>query len=111
MKIGSIRENLSFERRVSLTPEIVKKFSKENFEINLQRNYASHLGFEDKEYESLNVNFYEHEEDVIKNSDILTQLNLPKKNVTEKLTERKILIGVLNPYKNKDELSILLDKK
>ena len=65
MKIGSIRENLTSERRVALTPEISKKFIIEGFEINLQKNYATHLGFEDKEYESLNVNFYETEEEVL----------------------------------------------
>ena len=111
MKIGSIREDLSLERRVALTPEIAKKFINEGFEINLQKNYATHLGFEDKEYESLNVNFYENEEEVFKNSEILTQLNLPKKNLTEKLIEKKILIGLLNPYKNKNELNFLVEKK
>ena len=111
MKIGSIREDLSLERRVALTPEIAKKFINEGFEINLQKNYATHLGFEDKEYESLNVNFYENDEEVLKNSEILTQLNLPKKNLTEKLTEKKILIGLLNPYKNKNELNLLVDRK
>ena len=110
MKIGSIREDLTSERRVALTPEISKKFIIEGFEINLQKNYATHLGFEDKEYESLNVNFYETEEEVLKNSDILTQLNLPNKNSTEKLTEKKILIGVLNPYKNKNEINFLVDR-
>ena len=79
MKIGSIREDLSLERRVALTPEIAKKFINEGFEVNLQKNYATHLGFEDKEYESLNVNLYENDEEVLKNSDIITQLNLPKK--------------------------------
>ena len=111
MKIGSIREDLSLERRVALTPEIAKKFINEGFEINLQKNYATHLGFEDKEFESLNVNFYENDEEVLKNSEILTQLNLPKKNLTEKLTEKKILIGLLNPYKNKNELNLLVDRK
>ena len=110
MKIGSIREDLTLERRVALTPEIGKKFINEGFEINLQKNYATHLGFEDKEYESLNVKFYETEEEVLKNSDILTQLNLPNKNLTEKLTEKKILIGVLNPYKNKNEINFLVDR-
>ena len=111
MKIGSIREDLSLERRVALTPEIAKKFINEGFEINLQKNYATHLGFEDKEYESLNVNFYENDEEVLKNSEILTQLNLPKKNLIEKLSEKKILIGLLNPYKNKNELNLLVDRK
>ena len=111
MKIGSIKEDLSLERRVALTPEIVKKFTNEGFEINLQKDYAIHLGFDDKKYENSGVNFYEKAEDVVKNSEILTQLNLPRKNLIEKLTAKKILIGVLNPFKNKDELNFLVSNK
>ena len=111
MKIGSIKEDLSFERRVALTPEIANKFKDNGFEIHLQKNYATHLGFEDKDYESSNAKFYDQEEDVIKNSDIFTQLNLPKKKITEILSEEKTLIGVLNPYQNKNELSVLVNKK
>ena len=111
MKIGSIKEDLSFERRIALTPEIAKKFKDNGFEIHLQKNYAIHLGFEDKDYESSNAEFYDQEEDVIKNSDILTQLSLPPKKITEILSEEKTLIGVLNPYQKKDELSALVNKK
>ena len=111
MKIGSIKEDLSFERRIALTPEIAKKFKDNGFEVHLQKNYAIHLGFEDKDYESSNAEFYDQEEDVIKNSDILTQLSLPSKKITEILSEKKTLIGVLNPYQKKDELSALVNKK
>ena len=51
MRIGSISENLSSERRVSITPEIAKKFIKEGFSLNLEKNYANHLGYNDKFYE------------------------------------------------------------
>ena len=50
MKIGSIIENHEIERRVAITPEIAKKFINNGFEINIQKNYASHLGFEDEDY-------------------------------------------------------------
>ena len=43
MKIGSIREDLSLERRVAITPEIAKKFIKEGFEINLQKKNMQHI--------------------------------------------------------------------
>ena len=37
MKIGSISENLNFEKRIAITPEIAKKFIENGFEINLQK--------------------------------------------------------------------------
>ena len=62
MKIGSITENLESEKRVAITPEIAKKFIDNGFEVNLQKNYAKHLGFDDKDYEAVNVKDFNDEE-------------------------------------------------
>ena len=110
MKIGSIIENLDLEKRVAITPEIAKKFINNGFEINLQKNYAKHLGFEDKDYENVKVKFFENEKLVLENSEILAQLNLPSKSFLED-TENKTIIGVLNPYQNKEELDKLVQRK
>ena len=111
MKIGSIIENLDLERRVAITPEIAKKFISNGFEINLQKNYAKHLGIEDKDFEELNVKFFENEKLVIENSEILAQLNLPSKSTLGNMDQNKIIIGILNPYQNKEELDELVKKK
>ena len=110
MKIGSIIENLDLEKRVAITPEIAKKFINNGFEINLQKNYAKHLGFEDKDYENVKVKFFENEKLVLENSEILAQLNLPSKSFLED-TENKTIIGVLNPYQNKEKLDKLVQRK
>ena len=48
--IGSVKEDLSVEKRVSITPEIVKKFTDLGFSINLEKKYAEHLGINDEDY-------------------------------------------------------------
>ena len=111
MKIGSIIENLEAEKRVAITPEIAKKFIDNGFELNLQKHYAKHLGFKDKEYEALNVKIFQDEKSVIDNSEILVQLNLPSKNFLDFLNQNKTLVGVLNPYQNQKELNELIKKK
>ena len=111
MIIGSIKEDINAESRVAITPEIAKKFISNGFKINLQKNYANHLGFEDKDYEIANVKILENEKLVIENSEILTQLNLPSKSFLDIISQNKTLIGVLNPYKNRKELDDLLTKK
>ena len=111
MIIGSIKEDINAESRVAITPEIAKKFISNGFKINLQKNYAKHLGFEDKDYEIANVKILENEKLVIENSEILTQLNLPSKSFLDIISQNKTLIGVLNPYKNRKELDDLLTKK
>ena len=110
MKIGSIIENLDLERRVAITPEIAKKFISNGFQVNLQKNYAIHLGFDNKEYEALNVKILDDEKLVLENSEILAQLNLPNKSFLEKIDQSKSIIGLLNPYQNREKLDELVKK-
>ena len=111
MKIGSILENLNFEKRVAITPEIAKKFIDKGFEVNIQKNYAAHIGFKDEEYRAVNANILETEKLVIEKSEILAQLGLPTKSILENISSNKTLVGVLNPYQNKAELDRLVEKK
>ena len=111
MKLGSIKEDIKIEKRVAITPEIAKKFIDSGFEVNLEKNYANHLGFEDKAYEILNVNILDNKELVLERSEIIAQLNLPSKSTLEILDQNKTLIGVLNPYLNSEELNNLVKKK
>ena len=111
MKIGSIKENFDFEKRVSITIEIAKKFIDNGFEINLQKNYAGHLGFNDKDYEAVGVKILENEKSVLENSEILAQINLPSKSLLDNISNNKTLVGVLDPYQNKKGLDELVKKK
>ena len=111
MKIGSIVENLDLEKRVAITPEIAKKFVSNGFEVSLQKDYAKHLGFDDKDYEAVDVKILENEKSVFENSEIIAQLNLPTKSSLDTLSQNKTLVGILNPYQNKEELSELAKNK
>ena len=102
MKIASISEDKKIEKRVSITPEIAKKYISNGFEVFLSKNYGDHLGFSDQEYESLGVKLAENNKEVIKDSDIVIQLSLPTDENLLYFQENQILIGVFNPYTNKN---------
>ena len=55
MKIGSIKEDLAYEKRISITPESAKSLIGLGLKICIEKNYATHLGIEDKDYEVLGV--------------------------------------------------------
>ena len=110
MKIASISEDKNIEKRVSITPEIAKKYLSNGFEVFLSKNYGDHLGFSDQEYESLGVKIAENNKDVIKDSDIVIQLGLPTDENLSYFQENQILIGVFNPYSNKNKLDELNKK-
>ena len=111
MKIASILEDKDFEKRVSITPEIAKKYLSSGFEIYLSKNYGEHLGFTNQEYESLGVKLLDNNKDIIQNSDIIVQLGLPSDENLSHMKENQILVGVLNPYSNKKKLDKLIQKK
>ena len=111
MKIGSLSENHSFEKRVAITPEIVKKYRSLGFEVVLEEKYASHLGIEDEEYSEFGVEFTNDKKEILKNSDIIAQLGILPDEELSILKENKIIIGVLNPYDNKEKLERLVKKK
>ena len=111
MKIVSLSENKNIEKRVSITPDIVKKYISIGFEVSLPKDYGSHLGFNDDQYKSQGANILENEKDLIDGCDIIVQLDLPSEGKISLFKENQILIGVLNPFLNKEKLENLKKKK
>ena len=111
MRIGSIFENQNIEKRISITPEIVKKYVSLGLEVCLIENYGSHLGIKDEQYKDSGVDILKNEADVISSSDIIVQLGMPTDDKISKIKEDQTLIGVLNPYKNNEKLEDLAKKK
>ena len=111
MKIGSILENQKLEKRIAITPEIAKKYMSLGFEINISENYGVHLGIPDEEYRKLGVIILKNENEIINNANVIVQLGPLSKEKNSLLKENQNLIGVLNPYENKDELNKLVEKK
>ena len=111
MLIGSIKENQSVEKRVAITPEIVKKYLSLGFEVCLSENYGTHLGIKDDEYLKQGVKIFNNENEVLNSSDIIVQLSLLSDDKFSEIKENKTFIGVLNPYDNKEKLQSLVKKK
>ena len=111
MRIGSILENQKIEKRISITPEIVKKYISLGFEVCLAENYGSHLGILDDEFRNAGVTISKDEADVLNSSDILVQLGLISEDKISNIKENQTLIGVFNPYYNKEKLENLARKK
>ncbi len=108
MRIGSILENQKIEKRIAITPEIVKKYTSLGFEVCLCTNYGSHLGIKDDYYEEVGAKISKDQSEVLNSSDIIVQLGMLSEDKTPEIKENQTLIGVLNPYKNKDQLESFL---
>ena len=111
MKIGSISENQNIEKRIAITPDIVKKYISLGFEVCLIENYGSHIGIKDQQYKDMGVKISKDETEILNSSDIIVQLGMLSDDKISKIKENQTLIGVLNPYNNKEKLENLAKKK
>ena len=109
MIIGSVSENINFEKRVAITPDIIKKYKSLGFEIYLTKDYASHIGIKDEEYETEGANIKSIDE-VLSNANAILQMNILNDESLNKLKKDQILVGVLNPYLNEKKLKEITSK-
>ena len=111
MRIGSVSENKILEKRIAITPDIVKKYTSIGFEVLLSENYGSHIGIKDDQYLELGVKISKNETEILNSSDIVVQLGMLSEDKISSIKEDQTLIGVLNPYENKERLGDLVKKK
>ena len=109
MIIGSISENKNLEKRISITPDIVKKYISSGFQILIENNYGQHLGYADEQFLNEGCKI-DSKENILKNSDIILQLNLPNKSLLQYFKENNILIGNFNSNQNIDEINSFKSK-
>ncbi|MDA7572703.1 Re/Si-specific NAD(P)(+) transhydrogenase subunit alpha [Candidatus Pelagibacter sp.] len=110
MRIVSVSENQKIERRIAITPEIAKKYIALGFDVSLSENYGDHLGFKDNEYKEQGVKISNNESEILLSGDIIVQLSLLSEDKISHIKENRTLIGVLNPFNNKEKLNTLVKK-
>ena len=100
--IGSVKEDLSIEKRVSISPESVKKFVNIGFSINLEKKYAEHLGITDEEYKKNGANVNLSKEEVFKKSQIILKVNCLSSDEVSLIKNESIFIAQFDPTPNKE---------
>ena len=111
MRIVSISENKEIEKRISITPEIAKKYLALGFSVTVQESYGKHLGFTDSQFKELGVEIKKDEKEILDSGDIIAQMGLLSDENLIHLKKDQIFIGVLNPYLNKEKIDKLISKK
>ena len=110
MIVGSIKEDLTVEKRVSLTPETVKNIIGLGLKVCIEKDYASHLGIVDNNYKDAGAEIKSSSSEVLNLCNLLIKVNCPPENEISQIKENTILIGMLNPSKNKDQINEILKK-
>ena len=109
--VGSVKEDLASDKRISITPETTKKFVEVNFSVLLEKNYGEHLGILDEEYKSKGATFTNSKEEVLKKSEIILKVNCPLADEIGLIKDKSILIGQFDTLLDKEILNQLIKKK
>ena len=110
MRIVSILENQKVEKRIAITPDIAKKYIALGFKISIVEKYGEHLGFKDSDYKELGVEISTNKSEILNSADIIIQLGLLSDENISNLKENQTLVGVFNPYDNKEKIENLSKK-
>ena len=111
MIVGSIKENIDLEKRISITPESAKSIIGLGLKVSIEKGYALHLGINDNDYKDIGVEVKDSLKEVLNTCNLLTKVNCPLEDEITILKENTILVGMLNPSKNKNQIDKIINKK
>ncbi len=111
MIVGSTKEDLAIEKRVSLTPETAKNIIGLGLKVCVEKDYASHLGIQDSHFKEVGVEIKNSSDEVLNLCNLLMKVNCPSTIEINKLKENTILLGLINFSKNKNQINEILKRK
>ena len=107
MKIYIVKETTIDEKRVSLVPDVAKKFIKDGFDVFLEKDAGYMSKFTNDDYSSLGVNIDDNYENIF-DADVIFCVRMPEDNLINKIKSGACLIGLLNPYDNNLQMDYIL---
>lgn len=109
MKIGVISADSSYEKRVALTPDAVKKLQKLGLEVVVQSGAGNGSYYTDSHYQNAGAHIVSRADEVLAQSDIITTVHDLPAAIMGQLAPKQIVVGMLDPYRN-TQLEVYADK-
>ena len=109
--IGSVKEDLAIEKRITITPDIIKRYTDLKFSVLLEKNYGEHLGINDEVYKKKGANLCSSAKEVFERSEIILKVNSPSKEEINLIKSQSILIGQFDQFIDKEKINFFLQKQ
>jgi len=105
-------ETSSGERRVAATPEAVKKLKSLGCDVYIESSAGKLSGFSDLSYEESGGTIISNlDQKIWGEADLIFCVQTPSEDNLTKLKKGAVLLGLLNPYGNKELLRIINSNK
>lgn len=105
MILGVLKETKEHERRVALSPEVVKLLVKKEFQVEIESGAGLGSNFSDDDYKRMGANIVQKAE--IYNADVILKVNAPTQEEASQFKSQSVVISFLYPYTQPELLDIL----
>jgi H+-translocating NAD(P) transhydrogenase subunit alpha len=109
MKIGLLKESVSGECRVALSPDITKKLVGKGFQVNVTSGAGDLAHFSDEQYQEAGATVVSAEEAL--QADILVRVRKPSTDEVSQMPKGALLISHIESCEVDDTLKQVLDKQ
>jgi NAD(P) transhydrogenase subunit alpha len=109
MRVAVVKENVRSEKRVALIPEVAKKLVGAGVEVLVEAGAGAAAHFEDPDYTAAGARLTD-EKTCLAEADVLLKVQPPSATEAKKLREGTVLIGLLNPFRNLELVSLLAER-
>lgn len=107
MKIAVLSEIIAGEKRISATPDMVKKYLALGISVSVASGSGTGISVNDNEFEDAGATISND----ISDADIIICVRPPSLDIITQAKEGAILVGMLEPYANKNLLTAYNNKK
>ena len=109
MKISVPKERRPYERRVAVTPDMVKKYKALGYEVAVEAGAGSEASYPDEQYAAAGASIVGDTALLLRDADIVLKVQRPMsesegRNEIGLLKPGVVLIGMLNPYGARTDL-------
>jgi len=100
MFIAALTETHAGEKRVSMTPETVRKYGALGYDVLVQRGAGLAAHFADADYESAGATLVADPSDIYKQADIILKVRGPDADELRLIGNNAVVVGMLSPATN-----------
>lgn len=111
MRLAVIKETRVPERRVALSPDVVKSLVKAGFSCTVESGAGQSSGFYDSAYEQAGAEIPPDKATLLKQADVLLKVNAPTVEEILLLREESVIISFLYAYTVPEVVNACLQKK
>lgn len=110
MTLGILKETLSLDNRVSISPTIAKNLTEKGFIIFVEKSAGDNALYKDEDYKESGAKIVSRKE-IFENADVLIQINPFSSDDIELIQENQVLISQLFAASNTELIKKIAERK